>query len=561
MEAIDRQPLRTLRLGNVAELRLDPGGFVAWLVPAVLVLYLALSNGGYDVTERSEIGIAVWWIVLVGSAVGALPIAGGTPLGRAMFGLLAAFALWNALSLGWTESAERTATELGRVATYLGVFALALGAQGKGRWRLMLGGIATGMAAVCAIAVLSRLEPGWFPERRTEEFLPGIEIDRRLAYPLNYSSGLGAFAAMAFPLILASTASARTIVVQALAAAALPVVALTLWLTSSSLSVPATVIALIAFFVLVPDRLPKLATLVTAGIGSAILFAAVEDRAALDRGLPTPEALADGDEMKAIILVVCGGVALVQVAISLLARYAKRPAWMSPTRATASVATAVTVAALAIVAVAAGAPGEVSDAFEKFKSREGAVPSEGSRGEQILDVSSSGRYDFWQSAIDANKTEPLTGIGPGTFEFWWSREGSYPGFVRDAHSLYFETLAELGWVGLILVGGFVLGVLGIGVARAIRAPDDLRLALAAAVAGCTAFAATALVDWVWELAVIPVVFLALAAIAIAAGREATRPSSPGFGALALRPPSRGGRARRGGARRDLDPSRQRRGRG
>ena len=225
-------------------------------------------------------------------------------------------------------------------------------------------------------------------------------------------------------------------------------------------------------------------------------------------------------------------------------------------------ATAVTVAALAIVAVAAGAPGEVSDAFEKFKSREGAVPSEGSRGEQILDVSSSGRYDFWQSAIDANKTEPLTGIGPGTFEFWWSREGSYPGFVRDAHSLYFETLAELGWVGLILVGGFVLGVLGIGVARAIRAPDDLRLALAAAVAGCTAFAATALVDWVWELAVIPVVFLALAAIAVAAGREAKPPSSPRLGRLALRsrePQSR--RARPRGAGRDLDPPCQRRRRG
>ena len=35
------------------------------------------------------------------------------------------------------------------------------------------------------------------------------------------------------------------------------------------------------------------------------------------------------------------------------------------------------------------------------------------------------------------------GIGPGTFEFWWSRNGIYPGgFVRDAHSLYMETLAK-----------------------------------------------------------------------------------------------------------------------
>ena len=265
--------------------------------------------------------------------------------------------------------------------------------------------------------------------------------------------------------------------------------------------------------------------------------------------------------MKAIILIVCAGVALVQVAISLLARYAERPAWMSPTRATASVATAVTVAALAIVAVAAGGPGEVSDAFEKFKSREGAVPSEGSRGEQILDVSSSGRYDFWQSAIDANKTEPLTGIGPGTFEFWWSREGSYPGFVRDAHSLYFETLAELGWVGLILVGGFVLGVLGIGVARAMprsRRPAPRPCGRRRRLHGLCRNRAGG---------------LGLGARSHPGGlpgacrdRYRGRPRShtaelPGFGALALRPPSRNGRARRGGARRDLDPSRQRRGRG
>ena len=174
--------------------------------------------------------------------------------------------------------------------------------------------------------------------------------------------------------------------------------------------------------------------------------------------------------------------------------------------------------------MAAGGIGEASDAFDRFKSREGAIPSEQSRGAQILDVSSSGRYDFWQSAVDAFETEPLVGIGPGTFEFWWSREGRYAGFTRDAHSLYFESLAELGLVGLSLIGGFVLAVIAIGIRRILRAPEELRLALAAALAACIAFAATALVDWVWELAVIPLVFLILAAIVIAAGHEAGPPS-------------------------------------
>lgn len=536
MEAIEREPLRTLRVGRVAELRIDPAAVATWLVAAGLVVYLALSNGGYGIVERSEVGIAVWWIVLVGSLVGALPVAGGTRAGRTLFLLLAAFAAWNALALGWTESAERTATELGRVATYLGVFALALAAQSSGRWRYVLGGITTGMAVICGLAVLSRLEPTWFPERVTEQFLPGIEIDRRLAYPLNYSSGLGAFAAIAVPLILAATASARHIAVQALAAAALPVVALTLWLTTSSLSLPAAALALLAFFVLAPDRLPKLATLAVSAAGSAILFAAVEQREALDRGLPTPQALLEGDEMKAIILVVCAGVALTQVAISLAARYATRPAWMTPTRAQTSLAASVAVASLAVIGLTAGGIGATSDAWDTFKDRSSAIPID-SRGEQILNVSSSGRYDFWLSAVDAWETEKLTGIGPGTFEFWWSREGTYSGFVRDAHSLYFESLAEIGIIGAALIIGFILAILILGAARAFRAPPEVRLAVAAATAACAAFAAAALVDWIWELSVIPIAFLALAAVVVGAGREPdksrTRPRTGEPKALAL----------------------------
>ncbi len=68
----------------------------------------------------------------------------------------------------------------------------------------------------------------------------------------------------------------------------------------------------------------------------------------------------------------------------------------------------------------------------------------------------------------------------------------------------------------------MLAVLAIGTARVLRAPPELRLVIAAATAGCAAFAATAAFDWVWELGVLPVAFLALAAIAVAAGREPRR---------------------------------------
>src|SRR5919198_6380768 len=49
--------------------------FAGWLLPFALVLYLALKGGGYDPVVRGEVGIAIWWIVLLGAGVGVLPLA------------------------------------------------------------------------------------------------------------------------------------------------------------------------------------------------------------------------------------------------------------------------------------------------------------------------------------------------------------------------------------------------------------------------------------------------------------------------------------------------------
>ena len=177
------------------------------------------------------------------------------------------------------------------------------------------------------------------------------------------------------------------------------------------------------------------------------------------------------------------------------------------------------------VAVAAGCrrssptAGRSSRARTTAEARRGGASGARDPRRQLLNLSGSGRYQFWEAAVDA-KAEPLTGIGPGTFEFWWARNGSYAGFIRDAHSLYLETLGELGIVGFVLIVGFSLAVLIMGAVRCWRAPPDLRLGLAAAVAGCAAFVGGAIVDWTWEIGVFGLVFMVLAAIAVAGGRPA-----------------------------------------
>ena len=142
-------------------------------------------------------------------------------------------------------------------------------------------------------------------------------------------------------------------------------------------------------------------------------------------------------------------------------------------------------------------------------------------------MSSNERIDYWRSALDANASAPLTGIGAGTFEFWWAREDG-GAVIRDAHSLYFQALAETGIIGFLLLVGFTGGVLAIGTARTLRAPPDLRIGLASATAGCAVFVAAVLVDWTWELGAVAAVFMGLAAIAVAGGREPQAPAGAGW---------------------------------
>ena len=499
-----------------AQPSLDWGGAATWLLAAFLVVYLALENGGYDPIPRDQVGVAVWWAVLLGVAVEALPVPGRTRASLAVLGLLGAFGAWTAISLGWTQSAERTAEELARVAIYLGVLVLGicLATRRRAGARQVLHGVAFGLGLVAALGVLSRLQMSWFPVNELGRVLPGIEIERRLSYPLGYSSGMGGLAGMALPLLLAATASARTIAAQALAAAAIPLAGLALYLATSGTGAIVAVAAMLAFLALAPDRVPKLLTLAAGAGGAALLALAVDSRDALARGLPTPAAEAQGDEVMWIALGICAAVAVAQVGIGLAARSLRRPRWLRPSRNEALVATAAVVIVAIPVAIAAGLPGEASHRWEVFKSHGKGARAAPSSPASILDSTSSGRYQFWQSAVDAGETGPWHGAGAGAFETYWAQHGSYKGFVRSAHSLYLEAFVELGIVGMTLITAFVLAILGIGAVRSLRAPPEERLVLAAATAGAAGFAMAAVLDWVWQLGALAVAFMLLAAVAV-----------------------------------------------
>jgi tetratricopeptide (TPR) repeat protein len=492
------------------------------VLPFALVLYLALEGGGYDVVVRSEAGVAIWWIVLLGALVGILPV---RPLGRAEqvgLGLLLALALWTAIGISWSESSERSVEEVSRVLIFVGVLALALSAQDREALRRTVRAVGAAIAVVGLLALLSRLEPSWFPESELGAFLPSVET--RLAYPLNYWNGLAALMALGIPLVLVVAVDSRRLLTQALATAAIPVMALTAYFTLSRGGAIEIAVALTVLLALHPRRLELLPTVALGSAGAALAIAAATQRDALEDNLENATAVRQGDEMLAVVLIVCAGVALLRVALGLAFRHGLWPRPTVSRQAAALLTGGLATAALA-VGLASGLPDRLSNAWEEFKQPIGP----GDTAARFQSASGNGRYQYWSSALDATGTNPLTGIGPGTFEYWWAENGDVPGFVRDAHSLYFETLGELGIPGLALLLAALGSIFAVGIGKLRRAESYERALLAAALAAGAAFLTAAAIDWVWEMTVIPVAFLLLTAAVLrtSAGSRQQADSQPG----------------------------------
>jgi O-Antigen ligase len=496
----------------------DWPGIATWLLGFAVVAYLGAEGGGYDPIVHDQVAIAAWWLLLAGVAVGALPRSRPTPLAWGALGLLAAFTAWTALSLGWTESGEDTFSDLARVTGYLGFFAVALLLQGRGGARHLLGGVAAGIVLVAGIGLLSRLHPAWFPEAdETARFLE--ENRERLSYPLHYWNAVGALLAIGYPLVLHFASTARSLAARALAAGALPAMMLASFFTFSRAGIGAAALAIGVYLLLASDRLPKVLTILAAGAGGAILCVAANSRDELADGIVNATSETQGDEMLLMTLFVCVVAAALGLAIAAAMREGVRPPWSYVDRGRSLVGAGVAVAVALVVLVAIDAPGRAADAWDDFKLEES--PGRGSG--RLFSAAGQNRYEYWQSAADQYESEPWTGTGAGTFELWWTRDRDSAEPVRDAHSLYVQTLGELGIVGLALLLAFLITVLAGGLRALARAPDAERALLSAALAGCVAFMVTSGVDWMWQIPALAACLMILAAVlASGGGVEAPR---------------------------------------
>jgi O-Antigen ligase len=468
---------------------------------AVGVALLAFANGGYFPTGWG-------WGALVALSLVAVYLVAGEPirpgwLAIVTVGALGGFAAWTALSLTWSDDVTNSVLENQRVLLYLAAAAALVLLARRPSVPYILAGVLAAVTAAAGYGLASRL----FPER-LGVYEPTSAY--RLGEPLGYWNGLGLFAAMGGLLALGFAVRGRSLPGRILAAAILPVLATTIYFTFSRGAWIAGAVGFLAAVALDPRRLQLLAgaVVLAPASGLAILLASGQD--ALTRtGAPLSAASREGHRLAVYVVLLVGASALVGAAFAIGERRLRPGPRLRLAFAGALVLAAV--AALGGTFVRYGGPLTLADkAHDSFTKPPSLDPNLNRR---LLTFSGSYRSELWQAAWDDYTSNPVLGSGPGSYEQYWNRHRPIRHIVRDAHSLYLETLAELGPLGLLLL---VLA-LGAPVTAAFLARGQPLVPTALAAYG--AYLVHAGVDWDWELAAITVAALAVGAALLAAAER------------------------------------------
>jgi hypothetical protein len=485
------------------------------LMPGALLVYLSFNGGGFFPGATGVATATLAAALILRTTLADQPFAGFSPGVAVAGGALAMLACWTLLSEAWSDAPARALVEFDRLLLYLLALVL-FGLVGRTaqRLRLLLWGVLAGIGAVCGAGFASRaLADVWATA-------PGV-VPERLSYPLTYWNALGLLAAAGLVLGLHFAASQREPpIARVVGSALLPLLGATLTLTFSRGATAVAMGGLLAYILLArPRALPS--ALLAAGPATAIaaLLAQRADLLATGRFASAPGVEQGHDLAVAVLLCMLGGAAVRMAALALDARVAELRLGGRGTRLgvlSAGVAAAVT------LALVSDAPGYVSRQYHRFVETD--TVSAGVRS-RFLDPGNSGRVDNWDVALRGFRKDPVRGGGAGTYQLLWERERPTPLRVSDAHSLYLETLAELGLVGGVLLA-LAVGTVLLG--SALRARGGDRALNAAVFALAATWAVHAGVDWDWEMPALTLPVFAVGGLALARRPgPAPHPGSPG----------------------------------
>lgn len=498
-------------------------------LPGFITLYAAFEAGGFFAGTSAFLAVGVGLVLVGRITLAERPFEG---IGRGLGVATAALGLYCVLvlsSASWSDAPALAMIEFDRALLYWLLLVL-LGSlpRDDGRVAWALRGVALAIVAVCGVALLTRLFPDFID-------VPADVAERRLSYPLTYWNTLALMAALGSVLCLHHTASEREpITVRLIAAGALPVLATTLYLTFSRGGLVVALVGVVVYMVVArPRSLPIALLTVGPAVAVALVAAYGADLLADDNPISAAAAVQGRDLAAVVAFCVIGAVALRALALPLDERL--RSIRISPlARRRAGLLAAGGALLAAVVAVAVfDAVGFAQDRVEGF-TEERSDSADDSRDDlrgRLTDPGNNGRIKQWRVAIDTFEEAPWIGNGAGRFSALWAERRPTDLKAEDAHSLYLETLSELGLLGTLLLTTALIAVLG---AFALRARGQHRHLYGALLAGGGVWALHAGVDWDWEMPAATMWVFALGGMALAVPAGASERPGPGrFARIAM----------------------------
>jgi hypothetical protein len=501
------------------DVSIRPRGFLApqTLVAgasAVLVGAAVLFSGGSADNPLMWIGglaIVAAAFAAVSAAFGTLAVPELTAFGAVTVGLFAGLVLWIGLSVSWSIEGDRTWNYINRALVYLAFLVLGLAI---GRMRRAPRLAASWLAAVTAAAIAVALATKIFPTLSAE-----TERVARLNSPIGYWNVLALLTVFAVPLAL-WIAAPRTRPDWLRAAGVLYLYAalVALLLTFSRGGVAVGIAAAVLWLLIGRPRIESAAAL---GIAMAPTFV-VAGWAFSKPGLTKdnePRSLQVHEGRWFALALVLGGAVAFGVAWWVSRYERQRPlveAWRERLgRVLVGAAMVAVVIGIGALLAAGITPSRV---LHKFN--EPTPTSAGQGANNLTNLSSSSRWNWWQEAWKSWRKHPAVGTGAGSFDLTHRMLRVDGTVATEPHNLPLQFLAETGIIGFLLFVGLVVAGVGALVETLRRLEGEDRLAAGALVVVLFAYVAHSVVDFDWDFVAVTAPAVLALGLLLGAGRPA-----------------------------------------
>ncbi|HWF54050.1 MAG TPA: O-antigen ligase family protein [Solirubrobacteraceae bacterium] len=481
------------------------------LLAGLLVLLAFTTGSGVVVGSGRDLG-ANTWAEIVMTLLGAAALvavllcsARGRAWGASALLALTALTVLTALSITWSVQADASWTAANQTVAYLAMFAVGIAAArlAPGRWPALIGGLGGLAVVISAVALAGKVFYG----------LPGsIVALGRLTAPLGYWNAIGLLAAMGLaPLLWSGARRDLPWLPRALTVPAIAILGATVVLSYSRSALVVAILCLGFWFWQVPLRLRAAVVLLPGLVGAAAIsiWALVHHALSQNNANRHPAAQTSAQHTFGLVLVLVLVLSLLAGIAAVRGSARWRPS--AQQRRRLGIGLVILAALIPVGGVAAlagssrGLTGEVSHLWTTLTSTKAAV---GSNPGRITSVASS-RPAYWRSALTIAGHHPLAGVGALGYATARERYVFNGPAVENAHSFMFETLADLGLIGVAVMVA-LLAAWAISCRRTIGSlrpgggSDAERAGLLTLLTVVLTFGVQSAIDWTWYVPAVAV---------------------------------------------------------